>query len=233
MQQMHQLRIFVYLLKLSISYDIQKGGGIRLSPVIKTVHSVSTVSSIQNTGSTETLLLIKLQLHFEGFSFNLVPRVHSYPPSLASQGGQERTLGTRLIQFIPIRGFPECSYKRIAFSVIPPYLMYGNPDIRILKMFACGFWNQGDVCLRSPEFQALEPGIQLKKSGIQLKSAIRNPSSTDNIQYPVSGIRNPCRGIQRFQECLGLLYMGRQQSKMINILIYSRLIRIIPFRCYG
>ena len=64
---MHQLRIFVYLLKLSISYDIQKGGGIRLSPVIKTVHSVSTVSSIQNTDSTETCVLIKLSLHFEGF----------------------------------------------------------------------------------------------------------------------------------------------------------------------
>ena len=27
------------------------------------------------------------------------------------------------IQFIFIRGIPECSYKRIAFSVIPPYLL--------------------------------------------------------------------------------------------------------------
>ena len=30
--------------------------------------------------------------------------------------------------------------------------------------------------------------IQLEESGIPLKSAIRNPSSTDNIQYPVAGL---------------------------------------------
>ena len=115
-----------------------------------------------------------------------------------------------------IRGIPECSYKRIAFLVISPYLlsphvhcMYGYPDIRILETFACGIWNTGDVCLWNPEFKALEPGIQLKESGIPLKSVIRNPSSTDNIQYPVPGIRNPWRGIQRFQDCLGHPYMGR------------------------
>ena len=111
--------------------------------------------------------------------------------------------------------------------------MYGNPDIRILETFACGIWNPGDVCLWNPEFCALKPGIQLNESGIALKSAIRNPSSTDNIQYPVPGIRNLWRGIQRFQDCLGHPYMGREQSKMINILVYSSLIRIILFRCYG
>ena len=30
--------------------------------------------------------------------------------------------------------------------------------------------------------------IQLEESGIPLKSAIRSPSSTDNIQYPVPGL---------------------------------------------
>ena len=39
------------------------------------------------------------------------------------------------IQFISIRGIPECSYKRIAFSVIPPYLLAIAPckEIRILE----------------------------------------------------------------------------------------------------
>ena len=70
---------------LSISYMIfKRDEGIKLSPVIRTAHSASTVSSIQTTGSAETLLLIKLELHFEGFSFNLVPRVLSYPHSFAS-----------------------------------------------------------------------------------------------------------------------------------------------------
>ena len=66
--------------------------------------------------------------------------------------------------------------------------MYGNLDIRILETFACGIWNPGDVCLWNPEFYALEPGIQLNESGIPLKSAIRNPRSTDNIHYPVPGL---------------------------------------------
>ena len=74
--------------------------------------------------------------------------------------------------------------------------MYGNPDIRILEIFACGIWNPGDVCLRNPEpgkeirkrNPALEPGIQLNESGIPLKSAIRNPRSTDNIHYSVPGL---------------------------------------------
>ena len=67
--------------------------------------------------------------------------------------------------------------------------MYGNPDIRILETFACGIWNPGDVCLWNPEFCALKPGIQLNESGIALKSAIRNPSSIDSIQYSIDSIQ--------------------------------------------
>ena len=104
---------------------IFKREGYKIIAVIKTVHSVSTVSSIQNTGSTETLLLIKLELHFEGFRL--------YP------------LGAFLnvvTNVLPSQSFHRTSYRP----------MYGNPDIRILETFACGIWNPGDVCLWNPEF---------------------------------------------------------------------------------
>ena len=39
--------------------------------------------------------------------------------------------------------------------------------------------------------------MQLKESGIPLTIGIRNPSSTDNLDWnPVAGIQNPPRGIQ-------------------------------------
>ena len=44
------------------------------------------LSKGRTTGSTETLL-IKLELHFEEFSFNLVSRVLPYPPHEAREGG--------------------------------------------------------------------------------------------------------------------------------------------------
>ena len=46
--------------------------------------------------------------------------------------------------------------------------------------------NPGKLCLRNPEFWALESGIQLKESGIPVK-----PSSTYKDWNPVAGIRNP------------------------------------------
>ena len=123
---MHQLRIFVYLLKLSISYDIQKEKGIKLSAVIKAAHSVSTVSSIQNTGSTETLL-IKLELHFEGFSL--------YPL---------RAFLNVVTNLSPSQSFHHTSY----------HPMYGNPDISIVEMFTFGIRNSG---LWNPEYISRNP----------------------------------------------------------------------------
>ena len=48
------------------------------------------------------------------------------------------------------------------------------------------FRNPGNFFLWNPEYWSLEPGKQLKESGIQLTFGIRNPSSTDKddgIQY--------------------------------------------------
>ena len=73
------------------------------------------------------------------------------------------------IQFISIRGIPECSYKRIAFSVIPPYLLAIAPctEIRILEswkrllvgsgireMFVYGIQNSA---LWNPEYNSMNP----------------------------------------------------------------------------
>ena len=74
---------------------------------------MSTVSSIQNTGSTETLL-IKLELHFEGFSL--------YPL------GAFLNVVTNLS---PSQSFHHTSY----------HPMYGNPDISIVEMFTFGIRN--------------------------------------------------------------------------------------------
>ena len=85
---------------------------------------MSTVSSIQDTGSTETLL-IKLELHFEGF------RLYPLGPFL-----------NVVTNVLPSQSFHRTSYRP----------MYRYPDIRILETFACGIWNPGDVCLWNPEF---------------------------------------------------------------------------------
>ena len=73
------------------------------------------------------------------------------------------------IQFISIRGIPECSYKRFAFSVIPPYLLAIAPctEIRILEswkrllvgsgireMFVYGIRNSR---LWNPEYNSRNP----------------------------------------------------------------------------
>ena len=54
-------------------------------------------------------------------------------------------------------------------------------------MFACRIWNPG---LWNLESWALESGIQLKESGILLKTGIQNPGFNDKE------IRNPRRGVQ-------------------------------------
>ena len=45
-------------------------------------------------------------------------------------------------------------------------------DIRIPEILACGIWNRGKFCLRSPESWALESAKQLKESGILLTLGI-------------------------------------------------------------
>ena len=57
-------------------------------------------------------------------------------------------------------------------------------ESRIQGTFTCGIWNPG----------LWDPGRQLKKSGIQRKIGIRNPSSSDKesgIPYLESGVRSP------------------------------------------
>ena len=61
-------------------------------------------------------------------------------------------------------------------------------------MFACGTWKSGKILLENPESWALESGIQLKESRIQVPGT--------GIQYLSSGI----------QDCLGLPYIGTINS---------------------
>ena len=58
-----------------------------------------------------------------------------------------------------------------------------------------GLQNPGNFCLWYPEYWALESGIQLQESGIQLTIGIQNPSYTDKECNPVIAIQNPRRGI--------------------------------------
>ena len=60
------------------------------------------------------------------------------------------------------------------------------------------FGTRKKVCRWKPKFWALEPGMHLKESGIPLT----NPECKFHTNWnPVSGIRNPGRGI-KIQECL-------------------------------
>ena len=131
-----------------------KGRGIKLSPVIKTVHSVSIVCSIQNTGGTETLL--------------------------------DQTLASFwAIQFISIRGFPECSYKRFAISVIPPYLLAIAPctEIRILES-----WKR--LVVGSGIREMFAYGTRNTTQGIRNPIKECNPESKFHWQYSVSSTWN-------------------------------------------
>ena len=79
-------------------------------------------------------------------------------------------------------------------------------------VWECWFWNPGHFCLWNPEswkfvswnreFWALQSGIQLKESGIPLKIAIRNPSSTDK-ESGIHGVES------RIQDFLTFRYIGR------------------------
>ena len=64
----------------------------------------------------------------------------------------------------------------------------------------------GKICLWNPESQALESGIQPGESGIPLKIAIQNPSSTDKEWDPESTIQNG----------VGYTYMGRPVTTLNN-----------------
>ena len=64
----------------------------------------------------------------------------------------------------------------------------------------------------NPESWVLEPGVQLKESGLTIAIRIENPSSTDKdwnrvpgIEYLESGIRDE---ESRIQDYRGFSYMG-------------------------
>ena len=61
-----------------------------------------------------------------------------------------------------------------------------------------GIRNLGNFCLWNPESFTLEFGIQLKESGIPLTIGIRNPSSTDKVINPESGIHGVKSTIQDY-----------------------------------
>ena len=79
--------------------------------------------------------------------------------------------------------------------------MYGNPDPGVQEIFACG--TNGKWNLKS---WALDSGIQLKESGIQVLLTKNSESSTWS---PESTVWNP-----RFQDCLGFPLHG---AKLIKI----------------
>ena len=76
---------------------------------------------------------------------------------------------------------------------------------------------------------ALEPGKQLKESGIPQAIGILNPSSTEKDLE--SGNWNPESRIHdvesRIQDCLGFLYMGRNRS----CTMFDVCELLVPFRC--
>ena len=61
-----------------------------------------------------------------------------------------------------------------------------------------GIRNLGNFCLWNPESFTSEFGIQLKESGIPLTIGIRNPSSTDKVRNPESGIHGVKSTIQDY-----------------------------------
>ena len=58
------------------------------------------------------------------------------------------------------------------------YIYQAGPS-SVVRDKVSGFQNLGNFCSWDPVSWALESGIQLKESGMPLKTAIRNPSSTD------------------------------------------------------
>ena len=93
------------------------------------------------------------------------------------------------------------------------------------------FRNLGNFRTWNPESWALEPGKQLKESGIPQAIGILNPSSTEKDLE--SGNWNPESRIHdvesRIQDCLGFLYMGRNCScTMFDV---CELLAPFPGRC--
>ena len=89
------------------------------------------------------------------------------------------------IQFISIRGFPECSYKRFAFSVIPPYLLAIAPctEIRILES-----WKR--LVVGSGIREMFAYGTRNTTQGIRNPIKECNPESKFHWQYSVSSTWN-------------------------------------------
>ena len=125
---------------------------------------MSTVSSIQTMGSTETLL-IKPELHFERFSL--------YP------------LGAFLNVVTNLS--PSQSFHRTNYSYRP---MYVNPDIRILEMFACGIWKPGSM-FANKKSGILGFGTRNTTQGIHNPSSTDKEYPVPGIRKPWRGIQNP------------------------------------------
>ena len=89
------------------------------------------------------------------------------------------------IQFISIRGIPECSYKRFAFSVIPPYLLAIAPctEIRILES-----WKR--LVVGSGIREMFAYGTRNTTQGIRNPIKECNPESKFHWQYSVSSTWN-------------------------------------------
>ena len=103
------------------------------------------------------------------------------------------TIMKKVIVIFTVYTVVPCRYTAVSLTRLKHYL----------KHFSClngKFWirptwgNPGNFCLQNPKSWALESRIQLKKSGISLTIGIQNPNS--RWQTPVSGDRNPRRGIQ-------------------------------------
>ena len=88
-------------------------------------------------------------------------------------------------------------------KIMSPIPHLRNPDSRIWKIFDSGIWNPGYFCLWNLESWALEYGIQLKESRIQVQL------TKTGIKCLDSGIH----GIEsRNQDCLGIPYKGQEVS---------------------
>ena len=68
----------------------------------------------------------------------------------------------------------------------------------------------------SDKFLLVESGIRDTALRIQLTIGIQNPSSIDKDWNPVTGIRNPQRGIQNPRLSWVPLYMGRHIANVTS-----------------